>query len=244
MDSEVKAFHTRSLPDHYNYLFRDGIIVKIRTGFGSKKKAVLVAYGITTEGTRELIDFTIAKHESEHAGEGFLVNLLMRGLAGTNLRLIVTDGNQGLVNAVDLPYPGVPRQRCWTHQMRNIATYLTKQDKDECIREARNIYGANSRKEATDHSFLWAKKGRSRRPQAVVCVKKDLDAFYTCPKPLWKKLRTANVIERAFREVRRMTRPMSCFNNTQSIERIVYAVLNHLNNQWGKKPLKEFTQSA
>ena len=34
---------------------------------------------------------------------------------------------------------------------------------------------------------------------------------------------------------------MSCFNNTRSIERIVYAVMSHLNNQLGKKPLKEFT---
>ncbi|GFP33510.1 hypothetical protein HKBW3S42_01846, partial [Candidatus Hakubella thermalkaliphila] len=25
---------------------------------------------------------------------------------------------------------------------------------------------------------------------------------------------------------------MSCFNNTQSIERIVYAVLSHLNDKW------------
>jgi len=66
--------------------------------------------------------------------------------------------------------------------------------------------------------------------------------FYNCPKEIRKKLRTTNVIERAFREVRRRIRPMSCFNNEQSIERILYAVLNHLNEQWGKKPLKEFTQ--
>jgi|GEM_PF-3228776 len=32
-------------------------------------------------------------------------------------------------------------------------------------------------------------------------------------------------------------------DSVQSIERIVYAVLNHLNEQWGKKPLKEFTQN-
>jgi transposase-like protein len=247
LDAEVKTFHARSLPDRYAYLFLDGIILKIRTGFGSQKKAILVAYGITTEGTRELIDFTVAKHESEHAWEGFLLNLLMRDLVGTNLRLIITDGNQGLANAVDLTYPGIPRQRCWAHKMRNAATYLTKKDGDECIREARTIYDANSRHEAVEHYFLWAKKWRSRRPKAVACIEKDLEellAFYTCPKPLWKKLRTTNVIERAFREVRRRTRPMSCFNNTQSIERIVYAVMSHLNDQWGKKPLKEFTQSA
>jgi transposase-like protein len=247
LDAEVKAFHNRSLPDHYVYLFLDGIILKIRTGFGSKKKAVLAAYGITTEGKRELIDFTVVKHESEHAWEGFLLNLLMRGLAGTNIRLIITDGNQGLVNAVDLTYPGIPRQRCWAHKLRNVATYLTTKDRDECMKEARNIYGANSRQEAIEHYFLWAKKWRSRRPKAVTCMEKDLEellAFYGTPKALWKKLRTTNVIERAFREVRRRSRPMTCFNNTQSIERIVYAVLSHLNDQWGKKPLKEFTQSA
>jgi transposase-like protein len=81
----------------------------------------------------------------------------------------------------------------------------------------------------------------------VKCLEKDIEEllnFYTCPKEMRKKLRTTNVIERAFREVRRRTRPMTCFNNSQSIERIVYAVLNHLNSQWGKKPLKEFTQKA
>jgi len=37
---------------------------------------------------------------------------------------------------------------------------------------------------------------------------------------------------------------MSCFNNSQSIERIVYAVLSHLNDKWGIRPLKEFTQKG
>jgi transposase-like protein len=115
------------------------------------------------------------------------------------------------------------------------------------MKEVRNIYDANSQQEAVEAYFGWAKKWRSRRPKAVACIEKDLEellAFYGTPRALWKKLRTTNVIERAFREVRRRTRPMSCFNNTQSIERIVYAVMSHLNDQWGKRPLKEFTQSA
>jgi hypothetical protein len=40
------------------------------------------------------------------------------------------------------------------------------------------------------------------------------------------------------------TKPMTRFNSTQSIKRIIFAVLNHLNNQWGKKPLEEFTQKS
>jgi hypothetical protein len=34
----------------------------------------------------------------------------------------------------------------------------------------------------------------------------------------------------------------SCFNNSHSIERIVYAVLSHLNYKRRNNPLKEFTQ--
>jgi transposase-like protein len=57
-----------------------------------------------------------------------------------------------------------------------------------------------------------------------------------------KRIRTTNVIERAFREVRRRTRPMSCFTNTDSVNRIIYAILTRLNTKWEDKPLKEFTQ--
>ncbi|HQI96406.1 MAG TPA: transposase [Syntrophorhabdus sp.] len=46
----------------------------------------------------------MVRREREYAWVGFLLILLMRGLAGTNLRLVITDGNQGLVNAVDLTY--------------------------------------------------------------------------------------------------------------------------------------------
>jgi len=76
-------------------------------------------------------------------------------------------------------------------------------------------------------------------------MEKDLEEllnFYYCPKEIRIKVRTTNVIQRAFREVRRRTRPMSCFNNTQSIERIVFAILSRLNEQWTIKTLKEFTQ--
>ena len=46
-----------------------------------------------------------------------------------------------------------------------------------------------------------------------------------------------NVIERAFREVRRRTRPMSSFSNLESCDRIVYGVISHLNRSWERKPL-------
>jgi transposase-like protein len=245
LDGEVKRYHNRKIEDKYLYLFLDGIVLKTKTGFGTKKKVVLVAYGISVHGKRELIDFMVTKHESERRWEGFLNNLYNRGLIGESSGLIVTDGNAGLENAVENIYPYVKRQRCWAHKLRNVSNYLKKRDQDKCIKEARAIYNAKNRKEAVKAYHEWARGWRTVAPRAVQCIEKDLEEllnFYYCPKEIWVKVRTTNVIERAFREVRRRTRPMSCFNNIQSIERIVYAVLSHLNDQWRVKILKEFTQ--
>ncbi len=246
LDTEVRRYHNRKLEDKYLYLFLDGIILKTKTGFGSKKKAVLVAYGIGVDGRRELIDFTITTAESEKKWWRFLNDLCRRGLRGEAMGLVVTDGNAGLENAVDLIWPFVKRQRCWAHKLRNVANYLKKKDIDKCIKGARAIYSANNKTEAERAYSKWAKDWLSIAPKAVRCTEKDLEEllnFYSCPKEIWIKLRTTNVIERAFREVRRRTRPISCFNNDQSIERIVYAVLSHLNEQWRNLPLKEFTQN-
>ena len=90
----------------------------------------------------------------------------------------------------------------------------------------------------------WAAKWQEPAASAVTCLAKDMDEllpFLDCPSRHWKKVRTTNAIERAFREVRRRTRPMSCFQNPASVDRIIYAVANHMNNAWKEKPLPQFT---
>jgi putative transposase len=246
LDEDLRRYHRRRLQDRYLYLFLDGIILKTRTGFGAKKKAVLVAYGIKVDGRRELIDFMVTNAESEKRWWRFLNDLYRRGLIGEALGLVVTDGNPGLENAVDLVWPFVKRQRCWAHKLRNVANYLKRKHVERCMKEAAAIYKATDRREAEQAYGKWQKKWAPIAPKATKCLEKDLEEllnFYSCPKEIWVKVRTTNVIERAFREVRRRTRPMSCFNNVQSIERIVYAKLTHLNEQWGSKPLKEFTHN-
>ncbi len=37
---------------------------------------------------------------------------------------------------------------------------------------------------------------------------------------------------------------MSCFTNDASCERIIYAVVSHLNQGWEDKPIREFTHKA
>ncbi len=70
----------------------------------------------------------------------------------------------------------------------------------------------------------------------------DLLNFFDCPVEHRIKIRTTNAIERSFREVRRRTRVFSCFSNTQSCERIIFAIFSHLNHGWKDDLLPNFTQ--
>jgi transposase-like protein len=61
---------------------------------------------------------------------------------------------------------------------------------------------------------------------------------------LKKKVRTTNVIERCFVEVRRRTRSMVCFVNVASLDRIIYSIFQRFNLEWKNRSLKLFTQAA
>jgi len=246
LNQAVEQFHRRPLRDDYVYLFLDGVVLKVRDLAAKvRRRMVLVAYGVRPNGKREILDYQLAHGESEAAWLEFLQHLFLRGLEGRNLKLIVTDGGTGLRAALPVVYPRIPLQLCWAHKMRNIAGKVRRQE-GSCVAEASAIYRASNQNQALRAFRDWKQHWEQRRPRAVACVERDLEAllsFYSVPQSHWKKVRTTNVIERAFREVRRRTRPMSSFTNPQSCERIIYGVISNLNRSWERKPFFEFTQN-
>ncbi len=109
------------------------------------------------------------------------------------------------------------------------------------------IYRARSRRH-TERAFRQSKLAwKERRPKNVACIERGLACLlnpFAVPESHWKKVRTTKVIERAFREVRRRTRPMTSLNNLASCDRIIIRVVRQLNCLWERKPLREFTQSC
>lgn len=247
LDHEVRQFQERQLCDDYSYLFLDGVTMKVKGVAGAKKRMVLCAYGIKSDGVRELFSFRQATSESAAQWEAFLNDLYRRGLEGKSLRLITTDGCPGLHEALATVYPYVKRQRCWAHKLRNIAARLRRCNQQECLTAAKEIYQASNSRQAADRFHAWAKTWRTLEPNAVACLEKDIDEmlpFLDSPLEVRRIIRTTNVIERAFREVRRRTRPMSCFQNPASVDRIIFGVISHLNNNWRQKPLTQFTHNT
>lgn len=247
LDREVAAYHRRDIQDKYLYLFFDGISMKVKGASQVHKKQILVAYGITLEGQKEIIEFRQASSESEAQWEGFLRDLYERGLCGQKCELIATDGGPGLHAALETVYPYIARQRCWAHKLRNVANRISRHDQEECLAAAKKIYLASNQRDAVKVFRGWKERWGKAYPEAIKCIEKDLDEllnFMTCPIAHRVKIRTTNVIERSFREVRRRTRTISCFTNGKSVDRIIYGVIHHLNQSWKDKPILQFTQQA
>ena len=161
--------------------------------------------------------------------------------------LIVTDGCPGLAAAIQTVYPHAAHQRCWVHKMRNILEKIRKRDSDAVKADAQAIYLAKGRRQAEAAARAFCRRWRSEYSSMVKQLERDLPellAFFAFPRHLWRKLRTANIIERCFVEVRRRTRPMVCFVNVQSVDRIIYSIFQRFNLEWKNRTLRVFTQAA
>ena len=247
LDKLVRVFHQAKLKDEWAYLFLDGVSLRVRRPSGPKRVQMLVAYGVRQDGSRQLLAFLRSQGESQAAWEGLLQDLYRRGLEGRNLLLIITDGCPGLAAALQTVYPRVPHQRCWVHKMRNILEKVRKRDYESVKSEAQAIYRANSRPDAEAAFRRFQTHWQDVYPAMVKQLEKDLPellSFFSFPRRLWRKLRTTNVIERCFVEVRRRTRPMVCFVNVASVDRIIFAIFNRFNEKWKNRTLRLFTQAA
>lgn len=247
LEEEVRAYQQRRLEDDFVFLYLDGLSVKIRKELKAERWQLLVAYGIRADGSRELIGFQKYPSESTSCWQTFLENLKMRGLKGRALRLIILDGSKGLWQAVQTVYPEVETQLCWVHKLRNVANACPDRHRPTCLKEAAQIMNASSARTAANRFRIWRQKWQALAPKVVSCLERDFDkllAIFAFPATIRQIIRSTNVIERAFREVRRRQRPMGYFTNNASCQRIIYAIFAHLNAKWEQrqyhlKPIKE-----
>jgi len=235
LDAEVRRFFDRPLDDEVKYLFLDGITVKVKDVSRSVRRIILVAYGIRENGSRELIDFRVGKHEGTGSWTSFLHSLKVRGLRGSKLQLIISDGSAGLWAAAQEVFPFVEHQLCWAHKLRNVSNNCRKEYLEPCIAQARQIYLSPTVKTAMKVFRVWQRTWRGRCPKAVACLARDIDKllqFLKCPVEHHRIIRTTNIIERLFRELRRRLRVMGTFSDAQSCKRITYSLFAYHNTRW------------
>ena len=248
LDGAVAAFHRRPLKDAYPVLMLDGVVLARKTGAGALRRPVLVALGIGPDGKKEVVDFRLASAESAAQWELFLTDLYRRGLRGEALETICVDGGSGLLAALPIVYPGIAVQRCWAHKIRNVLDKVRKPDRQRVKQDLHRIMNAASRPRARSAARRFAERWQTTYPRAVACLRNDLDDLLTCFRyntlDERKRVRTTNAIERRFREVRRRTRPMGTFQDRTSMDRILFAVFTHENQNQGVPTLFSLTHNS
>src|SRR5487761_756280 len=126
LDKEMEVFRGRRL-DHafFPYIFCDATYVKARVRGRVVSRAVVVATGVRTDGSREVLGVDVGDSEDGVFWAAFLRSLRERGLSG--VRLVISDLHLGLKEAIEKVFVGASWQRCRVHFLRNALSRVPKQ---------------------------------------------------------------------------------------------------------------------
>ena len=229
-----RAWCERSLAEHdLVYLFLDAIYLKLRPD-DTPAEGVLVAWGVTLEGRKVLLGLSLGSRESYEDWLDFGRDLSARGLGSP--ALIVADGAPGLWKAARELWPGALEQRCTVHALRNITKKLPERLHRELkARYWRILDEASSVAEARAGLLALVADYKRGYPAAMAVIERDLDAL-TChlrfPSEHRKRVRSTNLLERAFVEVRRRTKVIGRFPGETSALCLIWAVLELSSRGW------------
>lgn len=230
LEEEFAAWQQRPLATEYVYAFADGTYFTVIYYGEGHKMPILAVIGINLAGEREVLAFSVGEKENQLAWEQLLDDLKGRGVQ--HVGLWISDGNPAMLNAIDTKFPDSQRQRCVKHKMENVLSYIPEKQRDQVEPELKAIFYQDSREQADQQVAAFVEKYEPIYPTAVACLQRDLEAcltFYAFPKTHWKTIRTTNVIERLFGEVKKRTHKMAAaFRNEKSCLLMFYAVIRSL----------------
>jgi putative transposase len=229
-----RAWCERRLDEHdLVYLFLDAVYLKLRPD-DTPAEGVLVAWGVTLEGRKVLLGLQLGSRESYEDWLDFGRDLLARGIRLP--ALMVADGAPGLWKAARELWPGALEQRCTVHALRNVTKKLPERLHRELkARYWRILDEATSGADARAGLLTLVDDYRSAYPAAMAVIERDLDAL-VChlrfPSQHRKRIRSTNLLERTFVEVRRRTKVIGRFPGETSALSLVWAVLELSSRGW------------
>jgi len=233
LDEEIKQWQNRPL-GAIRFLLLDATYVKVRSGGVVQSCAVLIAAGITPEGTRTVLGSSVAQSEAGIHWKTFLSSLVRRGLTG--VEMITSDRHAGLVEACCSVFSGAMWNRCHVHVQRDAAKYVPRTAwRAQVAEDIRQIYLAQDVRKAqtrlNEAVAYWEKKApklsewmEENVPEGFSVMK-----FPVCSR---KRLHTSNLVERMNKEVKRRTRVVSVFPNVESAYRLVAALCMEISQDW------------
>lgn len=224
----------RRLEEHdVVYLFLDAIYLKLHPD-DTPAEGVLVAWGVTLEGRKVLLGLQLGSRESYDSWLAFGRDLVARGMRAP--ALVVADGAPGIWKATRELWPQANEQRCTVHALRNVTGKLPERHHPEVKASWWKTFDeASSPAEARRGLEAIVADYRGAYPSAMAVIERDIDALVVhlrWPSEHRKRIRTTNLLERTFVEVRRRTKVIGRFPGESSALSLIWAVLELSSRGW------------
>jgi transposase-like protein len=233
IDADVSILRNRDLSHQpFVYLWLDATYVHVREAGQVTSKAVVIATGLRADGYREVLGVDAGDSENETFWTDFLRSLVERNLRG--VRLVISDAHAGLKAAIRRVFQGAGWQRCRVHAMRNLLAVAKHQHRQIVAALIRTIFaqpdpdGARSQLRAVVDQLETVAPEVAAKLEAA---EDDLLAYTAFPPAHWTKIWSNNPIERLNRELKRRTDVVQIFPNTESVIRLVGALLVEVNDE-------------
>ncbi len=234
LKEEQKEWRERPLEEKsYPYLYLDATYLKVRWGASVSSMALLACVGVDEEGFREVLAVEAAGTEKGVAYASLLRGLLDRGLSG--VRLVVSDDHEGIRAAVFGELPGVGWQRCVVHFERNVLSHVPASSMAEVAEDLRAIFKVRRQKSALALAEGFVELHGGRFPKAASVFEagiSDALTYLDYPGSHHARLRTTNMLERLFKEVKRRTRVVGVFPNETSASTLATAIALRSSEEW------------
>jgi hypothetical protein len=183
------------------FLLLDGVR---RPRLARSQEVALCALGLDRDGRPRPLALRVVAEEDEPAWTRVLRGLRTSNV-GSDPLLICCDGHPALLRAIHAVFPGAPVQISIAHRLLALAVKVDGSVRAACLAEARTIFAAPDRDTAVARFRAWRAHWLRDGYRAVVSLESDLAScltFYRFPPALWPRIRTVNLVERAFREAR------------------------------------------
>lgn len=230
---DYKAFCERELSQFpVEYLFVDAIYESLRRQ-GNVKEALLCAWGICRDGRKVLLHLALGNKESTVAWRDFMRDMQARGLPVPTM--VTSDGAPAIIAVIEELYGDSLRQRCLFHKTKNILAKVPDAQQQTVKRAVQAIWNAPNRATADLLVQDFIAQFGTDLMSATACLQDDLEAclsFLRCPPLHHKRIRTTNLIERAFLEQRRRTKTIPRFWDEKSCLKLSFAALMQASERW------------
>lgn len=233
LQEQQKEWRERSLEKEYPYLYLDATYLKVRWASRVSSMALLVCVGVDEEGFREVLAVEVAGSEKGAAYASLLRGLIDRGLSG--VRLVISDDHEGIKAAVCGELPGAEWQRCVVHFERNVLAHVPSSQVAEVAQDLKAIFKVRREKTAEALAEEFVELYSKRFPKAVAVFEAgigDALTYLSFPGSHHAKLRTTNMLERIFKEVKRRTRVVGVFPNETSAATLATEIALRSSEEW------------